>query len=74
MDAVNKPSHYNYGKTEVIDYIMQVCTLYPGHEAALVANVIKYISRAPLKDDKTKDLKKAQWYLNKLVETLPNQQ
>lgn len=69
-DVVNKPLHYNYGKVETIDYIMQVCALYPGHQAALVANVIKYVSRAPMKGDKEKDLKKAQWYLNKLISTL----
>lgn len=69
-DAVNSPLHYNYGKVETIDYIMQVCALYPGHQAALVANVIKYVSRAPLKGDKDKDLKKAQWCLNKLIEVL----
>lgn len=70
LDPVSKPAHYNYGKVETIDYIMQVCALYPGHQAALVGNVIKYLSRAPLKGDKEKDLKKAQWYLNKLIETL----
>jgi len=70
MEDVLKPAHYNYGKTETIDYIMQVATLYPGHQAVLVGNVIKYISRAPLKGDKEKDLKKAQWYLNKLLEAL----
>ena len=69
-DKVNSPLHYNYGKVETIDYIMQVCALYPGHQAALVANVIKYVSRAPLKGDKEKDLKKAQWYLNKLISTI----
>ena len=69
-DQVNKPLHYNYGKVETIDYIMQVCALYPGHQAALVANVIKYVSRAPMKGDKEKDLKKAQWYLNKLVDSI----
>lgn len=69
-DKVNSPLHYNYGKVETIDYIMQVCALYPGHQAALVANVIKYVSRAPMKGDKEKDLKKAQWYLNKLIDTL----
>lgn len=69
-DLVNKPLHYNYGKVETIDYIMQVCALYPGHQAALVANVVKYVSRAPLKGDKEKDLKKAQWYLNKLIDSL----
>jgi hypothetical protein len=69
-DVVSSPQHYKYGKVETIDYIMQVCAIYPGHQAALVANVIKYISRAPLKGDKEKDLRKAQWYLNKLVEAL----
>jgi Protein of unknwon function (DUF3310) len=69
-DQINRPEHYNYGKTETIDYIMQVATLYPGHQAVLVGNVIKYISRAPMKGDKEKDLKKAQWYLNKLIESL----
>jgi len=70
-DKVNSPLHYNYGKVETIDYIMQVCALYPGHQAALVSNIVKYVSRAPLKGDKEKDLKKAQWYLNKLISTLP---
>ena len=70
MDPVNHPEHYTYGQIETIDYMMQVATLYPGHQAVLVGNVIKYISRAPLKGDKEKDLKKAQWYLNKLVEVL----
>lgn len=69
-DTVNKPLHYNYGKVETIDYIMQVGALYPGHQAVLVGNVLKYLSRAPLKGDKEKDLKKAQWYLNKLIDTL----
>lgn len=70
VDQVSRPDHYRYGKVETIDYIMQVCAIYPGHQAALVANVIKYISRAPLKGDKEKDLKKAQWYLNRLLESL----
>ena len=69
-DKVNSPLHYAYGKIEVIDFIMQVGAIYPGHQAVLVGNVLKYLSRAPLKGDKEKDLKKAQWYLNKLVEAL----
>lgn len=69
-DQVNRPLHYNYGKVETIDYIMQVGALYPGHQAVLVGNVLKYLSRAPLKGDKEKDLKKAMWYLNKLIDTL----
>ena len=69
-DIINQPDHYTSGKVEVIDYIIQVCTEYPGDQAPLVGNVIKYLSRAPLKGTKDKDLQKAQWYMNKLVATL----
>lgn len=70
VDLISHPPHYTAGKIETIDYILQVCSLYPGEHATLVGNVIKYLSRAPLKGTKDKDLQKAQWYLNKLVETL----
>lgn len=70
IDLINQPSHYTSGKVEVIDFIMQVCALYPGHQAALVSNIVKYVSRAPLKGDKEKDLQKAQWYLNKLIDSM----
>lgn len=71
-DPVNSPSHYNAGKVETIDYIEQVAAHYYGAEAPLVGNVIKYVSRAPLKGKKLEDLKKAQWYLNRLVSSLEN--
>lgn len=71
-DVVNSPPHYTTGKVETIDYIEQVCANYYGSEAPLVANAIKYISRAPLKGKKLEDLKKAQWYLNRLVKNLEN--
>lgn len=70
LDLVNKPAHYNAGKVETIEYIEQVCEFYPGKEAPLVGNVLKYVSRAPLKGKKLEDLKKAQWYLNRLVQSL----
>lgn len=69
-DIINQPSHYTYGAIEAIDYEMQVAKQYPGDQAMLVGNVIKYLSRAPLKGTKDKDLQKAQWYMNKLVSTL----
>jgi hypothetical protein len=71
-DAVNSPSYYTAGKVEVIDYIEQVAATYLSAEAPLVANVIKYVSRAPLKQKKLEDLKKAQWYLNRLISKLEN--
>lgn len=69
-DPVNHPAHYNAGKVETIDYIMQVAKTYPGDEAVLVGNVLKYVSRAQLKGKKVEDLKKAQWYLNRLLDDL----
>ena len=66
-DSINHPTHYTYGQIEVIDYIEQVASIYPSRHAPSVANVIKYISRAPLKGG-IEDLKKARFYLNRLIE------
>lgn len=71
-NPVDHPSHYTAGKVEVIDYIEQVAANYYSVEAPLVGNVIKYVSRAPLKGKKLEDLKKAQWYLNRLIYNLEN--
>lgn len=71
-NPVDHPAHYTAGKVEVIDYIEQVASLYESVEAPLVGNVIKYVSRAPLKGKKLEDLKKAQWYLNRLISSLEN--
>ncbi len=70
-DPVNQPNHYTYGEIETIDYIEQVASIYPSKQAPHVANVIKYISRAPLKNG-LQDLEKAQFYLNRLVELADN--
>ena len=61
------PPHYKYGDIEVIDYIDQVCRLYGGEQASYVANVIKYVSRSPLKNG-VEDLRKARWYLDRLID------
>lgn len=68
MDTVNHPSHYTQGPIEVIDYITQVVRAYKPEEAFLVANAIKYISRAPHKGTKEEDIAKALWYLKRLSE------
>lgn len=67
-DMVNHPPHYNAGKVEVIDYILQTARHYVSDQAVLVGNVIKYVSRAPLKGTLVEDLKKARWYLDKLID------
>jgi len=61
-DNIN-PNHYQRGNIEVIDFILDQNFNY------LEGNIIKYISRYKHKNG-LEDLKKAQWYLNCLTETL----
>ena len=64
-DLVNQPSHYTQGGIEVIDYIEAKLTA-EAFRGYLEGNVIKYLSRWRDKGG-VQDLKKAQWYLNRLV-------
>lgn len=68
-DDVNHPEHYTFGGIETIDYMEAKSSKeeFTGH---LRLTALKYLSRANNKGDAVKDLKKAQWYLNKLVATL----
>lgn len=65
-DAVNHPDHYTNGKVECIDAIEAATEGLEGFEGALIANVIKYVWRWKFKNG-LEDLKKAKWYLNKLI-------
>jgi len=67
-DPVNHPAHYNAGSVEVIDIIDQTVANYKPVPAYYVGQVIKYLSRAPLKGSYEEDLKKAHWYLSRLIE------
>ncbi len=72
VDLVNHPPHYKKGGIECIDYLVAKLS---GEELKgyLKGNIIKYLSRAADKADGTKELedyKKAQWYMNRLVEEL----
>lgn len=61
-DDVNQPDHYTMGNIEVFDFI-------EAWELSFAeGNVIKYTVRAPYKGSKVKDLKKARWYLDRLIE------
>lgn len=66
IDAVIHPPHYNQGSIEVIDYIQDQLTpeQFTGF---IVGNVIKYASRARHKGG-IEDLKKARWYLDRLIQ------
>lgn len=67
--AIN-PEYYK-GNIETIDYIEQITEELTGVEAICVFNIIKYISRYSKKNG-IEDVKKSQWYLNKLIKFLEN--
>jgi hypothetical protein len=58
-DHINQPKHYTQGNIEVIDFIedMPCCE----------ANVIKYVARYKFKGKPLEDLKKAEFYLKRLI-------
>ena len=63
-DAVNHPAHYKVGGIETIDFIEAKKLGYN------LGNVVKYITRADHKDNKLEDLRKAQWYLTREINSL----
>lgn len=66
-DPVDHPKHYCTDDFECIDVMLEVF----GKEAVkdfCELNAFKYLYRNRSKGNRTEDLKKAQWYLNKLLE------
>ena len=64
-DMVNHPEHYNQYEIECIDAIKAATG--DGFEPYLQGNILKYLWRYNYKNG-IEDLKKAQWYLSKLIE------
>ena len=64
-DMVNSPPHYNKSGIECINAIQAATG--DGYEYYLQGNILKYLWRYRYKNG-VEDLKKAQWYLNELVE------
>lgn len=69
FDVINHPSHYTKGRIECIDAIDSATTGKSGIEAVCVANIIKYLYRYEEKNG-IEDVKKAKWYINKLISEL----
>jgi len=67
-DMVNHPSHYIKGNIEVLDFILAVTKNLPGDEAVLVGHILRYAARYRDKFNALEDLKKARFYLDKLIE------
>ena len=70
LDMVNHPKHYKAKNgMEVIDVIEAFTANLSGYEATHTGNVIKYICRWKEKNG-LEDLKKAQWFLNRLIKNI----
>lgn len=68
-DIINHPQHYTAGKVECIDALEAATESLSGIEAVCTANAIKYLWRWRHKNG-VEDLKKARWYLDKLIARL----
>ena len=67
IDNVNHPPHYNKGKFETFDIIVDTLGKYEAI-GYCQGNVIKYVLRMWHKGNPLEDAKKAKWYLEKLIE------
>lgn len=66
VDVVNSPPHYKTGGIEAIEGIEASMgpEAYAGY---LKGNIMKYMWRYERKGKPVEDLKKAQWYLGRLI-------
>lgn len=69
-ENVNHPAHYG-GENNLYECIKVLkAWLSPEeYKGFLKGNVIKYLCRQGKKDESKQELKKAEWYLEKLIET-----
>lgn len=71
-DMVNHPSHYAETDlpAEVIDIIEPTVKNYPSEVGYHIGNVIKYLLRAPYKNNLNEDVSKAEFYLKRAKDIL----
>lgn len=72
VDMVNRPPHYLQGGIEAIDVIASRLTKeeFIGY---LKGCKLKYDLRYPFKGNPEQDLEKSEWYKNKLLEVLKDE-
>jgi hypothetical protein len=63
------PDHYTGSNIECIDAIKAMLGHY-GFISYLQGNLMKYLWRSPAKGNQSQDLKKAEWFLNRLIEEI----
>ena len=69
MDAVKRPAHYTTGDVECIDAIESMIGDHSSIDYCR-AQAVKYIWRLPHKGKPLQDARKAQFYIDRLVEKL----
>jgi hypothetical protein len=72
-DVVNTPSHYSAGTIECVEYLKDNMP-WDAYLGGLEWNVKKYLHRWRYKKSPVEDLKKAQWYLNRMVKELSDEE
>lgn len=60
-DTIDWPKHYNRGSIQMTDYVVDQKLGWCS------GNVVKYVVRSRHKGQRLQDLKKAKWYLDKLI-------
>ena len=63
------PDHYTGSNIECIDAIKAMLGHY-GFISYLQGNLMKYLWRSPAKGNQAQDLRKAEWFLNRLIEEI----
>ena len=66
----SSPFNYTYGPIETIE-IIENCGWA---ESYCYGNIIKYVTRAQHKGNELQDLRKARWYIDRLIEQLTKEQ
>ena len=64
---IEKRDYYNRGGVEAIDAIESACTGHTGFEGFLVGTCLKYLFRWRWKGTSLADLRKADYYLARLI-------
>ena len=64
---IDHRDYYNHGRNEAIDTIESACTGLSGYEGFLTGTVLKYMFRWRWKGTSLADLKKARYYLDRLI-------
>jgi len=70
MELVNHPQHYGGDNPHECIKVLESWMPIEQYKGFLRGNAIKYLCRVGNKDAELQELKKANWYISKLIEKL----